>query len=1070
MGSCLLCTFRNCKMSQRSLFSYFTAKNPTTPASSPVMKKQTAIRSLKKISSKAKDSSSDFELENTESESEDEKEFKKVASEEKIMKLNKPSSSEYESESEQNFIDDDSDEEQKTPSKSRTRAKPAKSTKSRSIKTTKAAVPFDAPPEVNHAQIAREASASVSEEDLPDWLTTKLRDKNKKRPDEEGYDPSTVYIPETVKETFTPFQKQFWDIKENNFDAIVMIRKGKFYEMFSVDAIFARDVLKLHLTYRGKEPMCGVPEKAFSEWAIKIINAGKRVCKVEQMETAIDQANRKGKGAEKAIQRKLVQVYSLGTIDDFEMLESSQPSYLLSIRSSSRQTAGVCLVDCSTGTFHLGAVNEDDLADTLIRFEPVEVIYSANNISPEHLAIIKHYCGNVATRAKTGSETWDSTLAMNTILKIAKWDNVPDSLENVHQDAIAALGGCVAYLNEHKIAESLLSLKRFKTLDEAGSSSFLSLDSSALTNLQIIGKDPHCLINILDHCTTPFGRRRLRFWIMHPLRSINQIEERQKAVEELMKPDFNTLSKELKTIPDLERMLSRVYSNKCSVKVFIDCLGALKKCCQFFTKIEGTVKSPLLANVVPPGKGKSLAKQIDDILAELEVEKSIQSNEFIVKKGVFKDIDDIDEEVSSIEDDLNDILRDIKREVGCKDLSYVNMQSEKFQVQIPVKYCSDLPDKYILMSQTKSVRRYHTPEIKEKLKQLDIVENERQKLRSGSQKRFIDEFAKNSPIWDSIVDAIADIDCLISLAMTSIRWRASGVLCKPIFVQKDSPEAHGQAILQVEKMNHPCIIGTPIPNDIDIHDRFVLLITGPNASGKSTYARMCCVSIILAQIGCMLPAVSAKMTCYDQIFTRIGASDRIFNGQSTFAVESSETARLMKHATSDSFVVLDELGRGTSTLDGIAIASSVLDFFINKVKCPLVFCTHYHVLAEEFEQFPMVRNASMKYEISNGNLTLAYTLIDKMCPSSFGCRVAKICGLPADLTEEAQKVADDFEDRHAALRTSGIDVKVETIEERRDIIDLKKAIDDLTGGVVNEQNFYKFMDFLSKELPKINVE
>ena len=306
--------------------------------------------------------------------------------------------------------------------------------------------------------------------------------------------------------------------------------------------------------------------------------------------------------------------------------------------------------------------------------------------------------------------------------------------------------------------------------------------------------------------------------------------------------------------------------------------------------------------------------------------------------------------------------------------------------------------------------------------------------------------------------------------MTSIRWRASGVLCKPIFVQKDSPEAHGQAILQVEKMNHPCIIGTPIPNDIDIHDRFVLLITGPNASGKSTYARMCCVSIILAQIGCMLPAVSAKMTCYDQIFTRIGASDRIFNGQSTFAVESSETARLMKHATSDSFVVLDELGRGTSTLDGIAIASSVLDFFINKVKCPLVFCTHYHVLAEEFEQFPMVRNASMKYEISNGNLTLAYTLIDKMCPSSFGCRVAKICGLPADLTEEAQKVADDFEDRHAALRTSGIDVKVETIEERRDIIDLKKAIDDLTGGVVNEQNFYKFMDFLSKELPKINVE
>lgn len=1058
-------------MTQRSLFSYFTAKAPTTPASSPVVKKQTAIRNLKKISSKAKDDDDDFELENTDSESDDEKAFKKVASEEKLMKLNKPSSSSYASETEENFIADDSDEDDAPAKSTRTKAKSTKASKPKStIKSTKASIQFDAPMEANHAQIAREASASVSEEDLPDWLSSKLRDKNRKKPTDEGYDPSTVYIPDDVKEKFTPFQKQFWDIKENNFDAIVMIRKGKFYEMFSVDAIFARDVLKLHLTWRGKEPMCGVPEKAFSEWAIKIINAGKRVCKVEQMETAIDQANRKGKGADKAIQRKLVQVYSLGTIDDFEMLESSQPSYLLSIRSSSRAAAGVCLVDCSTGTFHLGAVNEDDLADTLIRFEPVEVIYSANNISPEHLSIIKHYCGNVATRAKSGSENWDSGLAMNTILRIAKWDNVPDVLEHFHQDAIAALGGCVAYLNEHKIAESLLSLKRFQTLDEAGSANFLSLDSSALTNLQIIGKDPNCLLNILDHCVTPFGRRRLRFWIMHPLRSIQQIEERQKAVEELMKPEFNTFSKDLKTIPDLERMLSRVYSNKCTVKVFIECLSALKKCCQFFTKVEGTIQSPLLANVIPAGKGKSLAKLIDDITEELEVEKSIDTNEFIVKRGVFKDIDDIDDQVSGVEDELNSILGDIKKEIGCREISFVNMQSEKFQVQIPVKYCSDLPDRFILISQTKQVRRYHTPEIKEKIRELDIVENERQKLRSGSQKRFIDEFAKKSSIWDSIVDTISDIDCLISLAATSLRWRASGVLCKPKFVAKDSAEAKGQAILRVQSMNHPCIIGTAIPNDVDIHEKFVLLITGPNASGKSTYARMCCVSIILAQIGCMLPAKSATMTVYDQIFTRIGASDRIFNGQSTFAVESSETARLMKHATSDSFVVLDELGRGTSTLDGIAIASSVLDFFINKVKCPLVFCTHYHVLAEEFDQYPMVRNASMKYEIINGNLTLAYQLIDKMCPSSFGCRVAKICGLPAELTEEAQKVADDFEARHAALRTSGIDVKVESIEERRDIIDLKKAIDELTGGTVTESNFYKLMDFLSKELPNINVE
>jgi DNA mismatch repair protein MSH6 len=227
-----------------------------------------------------------------------------------------------------------------------------------------------------------------------------------------------------------------------------------------------------------------------------------------------------------------------------------------------------------------------------------------------------------------------------------------------------------------------------------------------------------------------------------------------------------------------------------------------------------------------------------------------------------------------------------------------------------------------------------------------------------------------------------------------------------------------------------------------LRDQYVLILTGPNASGKSTFARMCCVAIILAQLGGYLPAENAALTVFDQIFTRIGAGDRLFSGQSTFAVELAETARLMHNATSESFVVLDELGRGTSTFDGIAIATAVLEHFIERVQCPLVFCTHYHVLTQQFQGFPMVRNASMKYLVGD-KLVLLHKIIDGPCSSSFGCEVARMCGLPDDLTREAQEVANDFERRHKALHVAGSEAQVEVVEMRPE---LQKAVEDLKAA------------------------
>ena len=1007
-------------MSQQNLFQYFNPKNKQTPLSSPVTKKKTAIKSLEKITKKNEDD--DFDLDFSSSADSDEefekviqeKKLKKISGQKKIVQIKEPSS----------------EEEVIKPIKSK-----SKKIKNENVKKN--------PSMESVSEMT--SSISTDEVELPDWLTNNLRDEKKRKPTDPNYDSSTVFIPSSEENSFTPFQKQFWEIKKKNFDAVVMIRKGKFYEMFSIDALFARDVLKLRLTNRGKEPMCGVPEKAFSEWALKIINAGKRVCKVEQMETAVDQKNRKG--GDKAIIRELVQVYSLGTIDDFEMLESSQPSFLMALKSSGRNNAGICLVDCSVGSFHMGVVNEDDLADVLIRFEPVEVIYHADSICSEHLNSIKYYCGNVATRAKSGIENWDGQLAFNSIQKIAGWEIIPEELEKYPKEAVAALGGCVSYLHEHKIAKSLLALKRFSSLEEIGGSRFLALDSSALTNLQIIGKDEYSLLKILDKCSTSFGKRKLRFWIMHPLRNIYQINQRLDALDELMKPEFINISKKMGLLPDLERMLSRVYSNRCNPRVFLDCLNALLKAAEFMSYFEDKVESNLLKILCPKGKGKSLEKQVNNIISDIDVDHSLESNELVVKSGVFNDIDEIENEISSIDNEFKLELNSIIKELKCKEIKYVHQMSERYQVEIPIEYTDDIDSKFVLVSQTKGVKRYHTEEILELLKKLEYVENERQKLRSNCQARFIAEFSKKSTLWDSTVESIAEIDCLISLANASQRWKASG-FCRPKFVERNSSEANGKSILKFKQMRHPCLPGDCFPNDANISDKNILLITGPNASGKSTYARMCCISIVLAQIGCYLPGESAILTVYDQIFTRIGAGDRLFSGQSTFAVELSETARLMKHSTSESFVVLDELGRGTSTFDGIAIASAVLEHFITKIKCPLVFCTHYHVLAEQFDGHPLVRNASMKYDIRQ-KLTLLYQLVDGMCSSSFGCSVAALCGLPKKITDEAQEIADNFECRHKALHVTKSDIKIEVKELRHE---LKEFVEDIKQSLLGKKD------------------
>ncbi|CAK4028074.1 DNA mismatch repair msh6 [Lecanosticta acicola] len=885
---------------------------------------------------------------------------------------------------------------------------------------------------------SRKQKAHVTEPaDRYPWLAS-IQDADRHPPDHPDYDPRTIFIPPMAWNKFSPFEKQYWEIKQKFWDTIVFFKKGKFYELYENDATVGHQLFDLKLTDRVNMRMVGVPEASLDHWANQFVAKGFKIARVDQMETALGKDMRerdiKGKKEEKVIRRELASVLTSGTLVDGGMLQGDMATFCAAIKEGEvdgKPSFGIAFVDAATAQFHLTDFVDD--AD-LTRFEtfvaqtrPGELLLEKGCISAKALRILKNNTPptTIWNHLKPDKEF---LTAEKTRMKIAgegyfesETEDSGDSWPIVLQEARAkelvfsALGALIWYLGTLKIERDLITCKNFAWYDPIRKASSLVLDGQSLINLEIFantfdGSTEGTLFTMLNRCITPFGKRILRQWICHPLADAQKINQRFDAVDALNADGtvMDRFTASLTRLPDLERLISRIHAGRCRPQDFVKVLEG-------FEQIDYTMS--LLGSF---GKGEGLLGQLIAAMPDLagalhhwkdafDRQRAKEEGLLIPQPGVEEDFDESQDRINGIEKELNKLLQKCRKDLGSSAIKFTDSGKEIYQLEVPVRAKANIPKNWKQMSATKQVKRWYFPELESLIQDLKEAQEMHTQVVKDMSGRFFARFDEAYGIWLAAVKIIGQLDCLISLAKASSSMGSPS--CRPVFVDDDS----ARSVLEFQTLRHPCIETTTnfIPNDIGLGGEAasVTLLTGANAAGKSTILRMTCIAVILAQIGCYVPCDFARMTPVDRIMSRLGAHDNIFAGQSTFMVELSETKKILSEATPRSLVILDELGRGTSSCDGVAVAQAVLHHVATHVGSLGYFATHYHSLAAEFQHHPEIsaKRMAVRVEQDVRNVTFLYQLEPGVAEGSYGMHCAAMCGIPDKVIDRAEQAAQNWE-------------------------------------------------------------
>lgn len=514
---------------------------------------------------------------------------------------------------------------------------------------------------------------------------------------------------------------------------------------------------------------------------------------------------------------------------------------------------------------------------------------------------------------------------------------------------------------------------------------------------------------MLNRCITPFGKRMLRQWVCHPLADAAKINARLDAVEAL-NADYtiqDRFTASLTKLPDLERLISRIHAGRCKPQDFVKVLEG-------FEQIEYTMS--LLGSF---GEGEGVLGQLISSMPDLAAvlnhwktafdrTKGKEEGLLVPEPGVEQDFDESSENIDNITAELDALLKKCRKDLGSSAIKYTDNGKEIYQLEVPVKVGGKVPKSWRQMSATKQCKRYYFAELETLVQDLKEAQELHGQIVKQVAGRFYARFDEDYAIWLAAVKIIAHLDCLISLAKASASLGEPA--CRPEFVDSE------RSVLEFSELRHPCMLNTVsdfIPNSISLGGNTpnISLLTGANAAGKSTILRMACIAVILAQVGCYVPCAAATLTPVDRIMSRLGAHDNIFAGQSTFMVELSETKKILSEATPRSLVILDELGRGTSSYDGVAVAQSVLHHVATHVGCIGFFATHYHSLAEEFSLHPEILPQRMAIHVDDEErrVTFLYKLEEGVAEGSFGMHCASMCGIPRAVVERAEEAAKEWE-------------------------------------------------------------
>ena len=805
----------------------------------------------------------------------------------------------------------------------------------------------------------------------------------------------------------TPMMKQYVKMKQLHPDCILFFRLGDFYEMFQEDAKLVSAELDLTLTTRDRNkpaeertPMCGVPYHSADAYIARLIAKGYKIAICEQME---DPAAAKG-----LVDRDIIRIVTPGTVMNASMLEEGRNNFICAIYRDSAGT-GLCVCDVSTGElsaafFPAGAEGEERLYNELGRIGPREAMLSDGAYSDT--ALVDFLTQKLDCRCENGGEARFRADAA----RAAAEQQFTSGLEAVPQGAegaVQAAGGLLSYLYETQKTD----LSHITTLTWLAAGQYMELDLTARRNLELTEtlrskEKKGSLLWVLDKTRTPMGHRLIRAWMERPLLSPVAIGKRLGAVEELVGDPIRReeLSATLREVTDLERLIGRIVYGTAGGRDLVSLAAGLGRLPRLRELLEGSASSLLSA----------LCRALDDLpqLRELIASAIVDEPPFSVREGGFIRLG-YDAEVDRLRSILTggkDLVAGIeareKEKTGIKSLKVGFNKVFGYYIEVSKSYYDQVPADYIRKQTLVNCERFITQELKD-LEHEILTSQDR--LTALEFQLFCDlreQAAAQVGRIQRSAAAVAQVDVLCSFAAVAAERR----YCRPEVDLSDRIDITEGWHPVVEKM----LTGAPfVPNDahMDLEDDTVAIITGPNMAGKSTYMRQVALIVLMAQMGSFVPARSARVGVVDRVFTRIGASDDLSAGQSTFMVEMTEVAELLKNATSKSLLILDEIGRGTSTYDGMAIARAVLEYCADKKKlgAKTLFATHYHEITALEGAIPGVENYHIAAKKKGDDILFLRKIVRGGADQSYGIEVAKLAGVPGKVISRARQILAELE-------------------------------------------------------------
>nr|WP_316620273.1 DNA mismatch repair protein MutS [uncultured Ruminococcus sp.] len=818
----------------------------------------------------------------------------------------------------------------------------------------------------------------------------------------------------------SPMMKQYFEIKEKNKDCILFYRLGDFYEMFYEDAILASRELELTLTGRdcGQEeraPMCGIPFHSCEGYIAKLVSKGYKVAICEQTEDP--------KAAKGLVKRDIIRVITPGTVMEQSMLDESRNNYICSMYSSDKNI-GICFCDISTGELYATDISGRDyyriLTNQLSSYSPREILFGGDIINLKQLPEF------IKSKLSAGVEMLDDDKFELSLCRETVEQQFPDEMHLISDKpvVISSVGALINYLRETQMS----GLERINHLEIYNEAQYMRLDYNTQRNLELtqtmLSKTKRgSLLWVIDKTKTAMGKRLIRSWLDHPLMNISKINNRQSAVEELVNDTVLRLelTSTLSGIYDIERIMTKIVYGSANARDLRSLCSAITDLPQISDLISGCQSSYMRMIY----KDLDLLEDIHSLIDSAIVDDppfSVREGGMI-REGYNKELDIVNSDMNNSKDILSQIEAQEREKTGIPKLKIGYNRVYGYFLEVTNFYKNLVPDTYIRKQTLTGSERYITPDLKDLESRILGAKDRAIAMEYTLFETIRTTVSDNLERIQNTAKALATLDALTSLANVASDNR---------YVR---PEVNQSTAIVIKDSRHPVVElllrdSSFVPNDVNLDTKGerVDIITGPNMAGKSTYMRQIALIVLMAQMGSFVPASSAKIGIVDSIFTRVGASDDLASGQSTFMVEMNEVANIVKNATSKSLLILDEIGRGTSTFDGMSIARAVLEYCADKKKlgAKTLFATHYHELSVMEQLLDGVKNYSIAVKKRGDDITFLRRIVPGGADDSYGIEVAKLAGVPNTIINRAKEILADLESGKAETIIEKVNVNEDT--------------------------------------------